>query len=175
MAQPDPITEAREELAALLQQWSYAACFPQGYTGSTSVAVTTDIASDVDANIVPQANGMPEYPFISIVGMLSPETHKTLGDVDPSQVGVAQGKTRYSRAVNAHFIVACWADLQVGGGDMADALAGQVWSAVLQNRNSLTAFRRLKAEPGRLAFNDSAQLWTRQLVVSGIAIASFDA
>lgn len=165
--------EARIQLRDAFSQWDFSSCFPTDatYTNPKGVVIVRGWPYDILDNILAETNGQMTQPIISIEIGHSMDTFRSLGGV---MGGAAPGFTRIGTRVNLSYIVGCWADEQLGGSDMTEALAGQVQGCCFYNRSRLAAFRNLKTTTSREAFEDRPQLWRVDITVEGDAVVSYD-
>lgn len=171
--------DARTQLTNMLYGWDWSGYFPADYDAALTKAVeiSSEFPSDLLSNLQTPANGMLTIPIISVTDLLGPKVQpsgagRALGNV--LGPGAQIGTTRYGQVFTVSFQVSCWADLQVGGGDQAERLAGGVLDACFVNQNTLSSFRRLTAEGGRLLYGDGSQLWMYPVTVSGTIVQSYD-
>lgn len=166
--------QARSELITVLGGWDFSPVFPGGYTGTKGVLIVDNWPMDLIRNMQTETNGgQLTKPIVSVVPLVAPEVDRTFGNNRPE--APTQGYShRVGRVVAPSFLVTCWADLQTGGGQMVEALAGQVEACCLYNCNLLNNYRRLEASGGHLAFNDAAQLWYYPVTVHGRLVSAVD-
>ena len=171
--------DARLQLMNMLYAWDFTNYFPGDYDSSLAkkVEIVAEFPDDQLTNLQTASSGMLTIPIISVTDLMGPTLQpsgagRALGNV--LGAGTQAGTIRYGQVLRLSFQVACWADLQVGGGDQAERLAGGVFDAVFVNQNALTSFRRLEAAGGRLLKNDVAQLWMYPVTVSGTLVQSYD-
>jgi len=126
---------------------------------------------DIIDNILSETAGLMTQPIISVVSAPTTEIFRTLGDHVGPGVG---GKQRFGRRISVTFSCVCWADEQMGAGDMVEKLAGQLQGCVMANTKSLAAYRALAAEALSEAYRDRHSLWRYDLAVHGFGIASYD-
>jgi len=174
-----PYRQCRTELGDALLAWDFSQAFHAlnpSYTGSATVEVVENWP-DVRIDQLQQANnGMMTKPIISLVLGHTGNDPRSLGSISnlPTTSPPADGMKRIATRVTVGILVSCWADMQLGGYGMVEALAGHCQACVFANQRTLATFRHLRVHNDGVAYEDRPGVVTIDLVVQGDAIMSID-
>lgn len=162
----EPLTEIKK---ACILDWDFSDAFPLDpeYTFKKGVVVVNGWPWQLMRQLEAKQWQQMTQPVISIITIDTPEEGYQLGDVYQAGVGQGQLQYRLGRRAAPSFLISCWADQQLGGMDMARKLGGQVYQAMLFNRNRLSTIRHLRLVHSHEILEDTAQLYRFDLVIDG--------
>jgi hypothetical protein len=176
------IDECVSQLLAALRDWDFSPAFLPGYPVENGVQVQTgwpwqditQIEIDTNGTSLIGPDGQMVKPLICVYDYTStpPEVAARMGqNFGP---GTAPGSTRRGKRLTPRITVSPVCDQKLGGMDAARALASQVQGCVLYNCNRLSAFQHLAVLMARPLWQQGAQLFTFELIVTGSAVMSVD-
>jgi hypothetical protein len=155
-----------------LDKWDYSGIFPitnpDGtlYTNQKGPVILEAFNWQLDGQLQQLRNkGQLQQPVISIDTLYSDGENYTFGNV----VSESPPTRVLGRRIRAGFLVACWADQQLGGLPFARKLAGQVYGCLTFYANSLRSIRHLELRRSHDGYESSAQLYHDNLVLEGDA------
>ena len=173
--------EARTQLLTAMYAWDFTPAFPAGYTpplGGDGVLIVPGWPFDLVDNMLRETpTGLMTMPIISVSTNYLFQWQRALGDgfnVTPSFPLTSGTTTRKGVRMELTFLISVWVDAQLGGGEIAEQLAGQVVGCCFYNRMRLAAFRNLRAQHSRLTYVDRPQLWRFDIWLDGDAVVSYD-
>lgn len=176
-------SESVEALALMFAAWDWKPAFDYAYSlavPATPFPGITSIEIIAGANTWEQVeqlqstpNTLMQEPIMGIEVMPFDVPHSFIGDVaGPGSSGPTS--TRFGRRVTLHFLVAVWADEQLGGGDLVRAIGGQIEGCVLYNSNRLSAIRNLKTI-GSQEGKERSEIYRYQTMIECNSLVSVDA
>jgi hypothetical protein len=71
-------------------------------------------------------------------------------------------------------VLSAWADFALGGEDMSQKVAGEIYGCLVYNQNRLPSYRRLRPSHSDQAYEDHPQLWMSEVAVEGTVIVNYE-
>jgi hypothetical protein len=166
------VQEITDQVLASLNTFDFSPAFPGGYTGSKSVLLVHAWPFDLIDNMLAETGGQMTRPIISVISVDARNYHRSLGNV--STVNAPANRTRFATRVEGNFLVSCWADQFMGGGDTVEKLGGLVAGWAFLNQSSLPSYRQLRASASHESFEDRPQVWRYDSTLTGYAMLTYD-
>lgn len=173
--------EGRNQIINALYAWDFTPAFPAGYAppnGGDGVMIVPAWPADLLENLLQESpDGLMTMPVISVVTNYLYQWSRTLGDnfnVLPAYPLAVGTTIRKGARYELTYLTTVWTDAQLGAGETAEKIAGQVVGCMFYNKNRLSAIRNIRSQHSRLTYVDRPQLWRFDIWVDGDVVATYD-